>query len=66
PAENTWQSVSSFRSKKPITDYLRRRAADKNPSDTTIPSVNKRKINARNKHHKTLTPVRYNTRSATR
>ena len=60
---NTWQSVASFDSKKPIQDYWARRQA---ATGNTLPkTVNKRKIPARNKYSRTFTPVRYNTRSNT-
>jgi transposase InsO family protein len=62
---NTWQTVDTFDSKKPIQDYwTRRQATIASTTGRSLPNtINKRRIPARNKHSRSFVPKAYNTRS---
>jgi transposase InsO family protein len=56
---NTWQTVDTFDSMKPIQDYWARRQAtsSQHSSNTRLPdTINKRKMPARNKYSRTRQP----------
>jgi transposase InsO family protein len=58
---NTWQTVDTFDSKKPIQDYwTRRRAATTSTTGKSLPNtINKRRIPARNKHSRSFVPRKH-------